>query len=263
MTTKTNGQAPGANTPNEKAPGACDSKGLHNHATSADFRSHGPINQAPDGKGIAAPNDLALNTTTTEPRVSTRILALQLGNTHKPVMALLDKYLNSFKAHGHVLFKKADGERKQGGGMAERYALLNEDQSYFLLSLSRNTDTVVALKSKLIKAFGNARRAADIRKAEYLPGYHDLHDTMHLLANGSPNERFVHVNLNRLLNKFAGIESGQRASAALPSQALLIVGQLVATKTAQAASDHRDGYQRIKSSLQALQGALALEVSHD
>jgi phage regulator Rha-like protein len=128
-------------------------------------------------------NDLALTTTTIEPRVDTRLLAGHLGNKHKPVIALLDKYLASFKAHGQVLFKKADGDRKQGGGRAERYALLNEDQAYFLLSLSRNTDTVVTLKSKLVTAFGQARRAADLRKTEYLPGYHELHDTMHALAN--------------------------------------------------------------------------------
>ena len=47
---------------------------------------------------------------------------------------------------------------------------------------------------------------------------------------------------------------------ALPSQALLIVGQLVASKTAQGAIDQHDGYQRIKTTLQALQGTLALEV---
>ena len=207
-------------------------------------------------------NELALTTTTTEARIDTRLLARRLDNKHKHVIALIDKYLVRFKTHGHVLFKKADGDRKQGGGKAERYALLNEDQAYFLLSLSRNTDTVVALKSKLVTAFGQARRAADLRKTEYLPGYHELHDTMHVLANGSPNERHVHVNVNKLLNKFAGIEAGQRAHAALPQQALLIVGQLVASKAAQGATDHRDGYQCIKSNLQALQGAITLGVAN-
>ena len=130
--------------------------------------------------------------------------------------------------------------------------------------LERNTETVVALKSKLIKAFGDARRAADLRKAEYLPQYHQLHDRLGTLAAGSLNERHVHTNVNKLLNKFAGIEPGQRANAALPQQALLIVGQLVATNQAQGAADHHDGYQRIKTGLTALQGAIALEVaSHE
>jgi len=207
-------------------------------------------------------NDLELTATTNEPRVDTRLLARQLANTHKAVMALIERYADSFKAHGQLTFKREVGRRKQGGGNAERYALLNEDQAYFLLSLSRNTDTVVALKSKLVQVFGAARRAAALRKNEYLPGYHELHNTVHTLANGSPNEQHVHMNVNKLLNKFAGIEAGQRARAGVPQQALLIVGQLVASKAAQGATDHHDGYQCIKSNLQALQGAIAMGVSH-
>jgi phage regulator Rha-like protein len=236
----------------QKAPGANDSKGLHTDTNSADFRTV-----------IAAPQDLALTTTTTEPRIDTRLLAQGFGNKHRHSLRLVEQYLDRFQKLGKVCFKNAPLPGSKTG-QSERFALLNEDQAYLLLSLSRNSDAVVNLKVKLVKAFGNARRAADIRKTEYLPGYHDLHDTMHLLANGSPNERFVHVNLNRLLNKFAGIETGQRARAALPSQALLVIGQLVATNQAQGALDHRDGYQRIKNSLQALQGTLALEVTcHD
>jgi len=37
----------------QKAPGACDSKGLHTDHNSADFRSHGQIQQAHDSKAIA------------------------------------------------------------------------------------------------------------------------------------------------------------------------------------------------------------------
>jgi phage regulator Rha-like protein len=209
-----------------------------------------------DSKALAEPQDLVLTITTAEPRVDTRLLARRLGNKHKAVLTLLDRYLVAFKGHGQLTFKKEVGKRKQGGGNAERYALLNEDQSYFLLSLSRNTHIVVTLKSNLVKAFGNARRAADIRKTEYLPQYHQLHDRLGTLAAGSSNERHVHMNVNKLLNKFASVEAGQRASAGLPHQAMLIVGQLVASNATLGATDHHDGYQRIKASLQAL-GAVA------
>jgi len=37
----------------QKAQGACDSKGLRTNTNSADSRSQGPIQQAPDGKAIA------------------------------------------------------------------------------------------------------------------------------------------------------------------------------------------------------------------
>lgn len=214
-----------------------------------------------NGKAIAEPQGLALTTTTAEPRVDTRLLARRLGNKHKAVLALLDRYLVAFKAHGQLTFKKEVGKRKQGGGNAERYALLNEDQAYFLLSLSRNTDTVVTLKSNLVKAFGNARRSADLRNTEYLPGYHELHDRLGTLAAGSSNAHRVHQNANKLLNKFSGIEPGQRASAGLRNQAMLIIGQLVAAKATQGATDHHDGYQRIKTSLQALGAVAQLEVA--
>jgi phage regulator Rha-like protein len=244
----------------QRAAGAMNSNGLHTHTNAANFDSHGSLDQAVDGKAISMTDDFALTTTSTEARVDTRLLARQMGNKHKPVVALIDKYLSRFKAHGQVLFKKADGDRKQGGGMAERFALLSEDQAYFLLSLSRNTDTVVALKSKLIAAFSNARRAADLRKTEYLPQYHQLHDRIGILAAGSTNERHVHSNVNRLLNKFAGIEAGQRANVSMPHQAMLIVGQLVASNATLGATDHHDGYQRIKTNLTALQGVIALEM---
>lgn len=58
------------------------------------------------------------------------------------------------------------GERTQGGGNAERFALLNEDQAFFLLALSRNTERVVELKSDLIMAFREARYGAACQTLE-------------------------------------------------------------------------------------------------
>ena len=201
---------------------------------------------------------IALTTTTAEARIDSRLLAKQLGNKHRHVMALLDKYLVTFKTHGHVSFKNADGERRQGGGKAERYALLNENQAYFLLSLSRNTEIVVALKSRLIVAFSEARKASDMRRTEYLPTYHRLQDAIHTAAAGSANERCVHINVAKLLNKTVGIEAGQRAAASVPKQALLIVGQMLLAQAMQSALDHRDGYQRAKQSMLALSGIAML-----
>lgn len=208
-------------------------------------------------------NDLALITTTTEARIDSRLLAAQLGNKHRHAMALLDRYLDKLKSFGHVSFKNADGDRKQGGGRGERFALLNEDQSYFLLNLSRNTDTVVNLKAKLIKTFGDYRRAADMRRTEYLPNYHRLSDAIHTAAAGSPNEKHVHGNIARLLNKTVGIESGQRAVAPIPQQALMIVAQELAARAMQSANDHHDGYQLVKQSMRALAECTKLRVGHE
>ena len=241
MTNIKNGTTPGEVTPNKKAARGNQS------TTATNLVSH------------ADANNFALTTTATEARIDSRLFATQLGNKHRHVMALLDKYLVTFKRHGHVSFKNADGERRQGGGKAERFALLNEDQAYFLLGLSRNTEIVVAFKSRLITAFSEARKAADMRRTEYLPTYHRLQDAIHTAAAGSANERCVHINVAKLLNKTLGIEAGQRAAAPVLKQALLIVGQMMAAQDMQSAFDHRDGYQRVKQSMLALSGIAMLK----
>ena len=202
---------------------------------------------------------LTLTTTAAEARIDSRALAEGLRNQHKAVLTLLDRYIDVFKQHGQLTFKKEVGERKQGGGNAERYALLNENQAYLLLNLSRNTEVVVALKSKLITAFSEARRMADQRQTEYLPTYHRLHDTVHQLAGQSANEKFVHMNLNKLVNKTAGLEAGQRPQADLSQQAMLIVAQAVAIQAMQGATDHHDGYQLAKRSLSALAAVMNVQ----
>jgi phage regulator Rha-like protein len=202
--------------------------------------------------------DLTLTTTKTETRVDTRLMSMHLGNQHRPVMALIEKYAQSFGAFGEVLFKKTSS-LDSATGQRERFALLNEDQAFFLLSLSRNSDRVVDLKVKLIKAFSEARRAADQRQGEYLPTYHQLHDVIHSLTCETSNGKFVHMNVNKLVNKAAGVDAGQRAALALPRQSLLIVAQAVAANALRGATDHHAGYERVKQSLQALAAVTQLE----
>ena len=200
-------------------------------------------------------SDLALTQHKQEWLVDSRLLAIHLGNQHRHVMVTIKKYADKFNGINpshHMIFKNACGQRSQGGGTQERYALLNEDHAYFLLALSSNTARVVDLKVKLVQAFSQARRAADQQQTEYKPGYHRLHDTIHQLAGQSPNEKFVHINFNKLVNKAAGLEAGQRPKAGLSQQAMLIVAQDVATQAMQGATDHHDGYQLAKRSLSAL-----------
>ena len=201
------------------------------------------------------PCELTLITTKTETRVDTRLMAKHLGNQHRHVMALIEKYADKFRGFGQLLSKNAVGERNHAGGNRERFALLNEDQAFFLLSLSRNSAQVVDLKVKLIQAFREARRAADQRQGEYLPTYQQLHDMIHSLACESSNARFVHMNVNKLVNKAAGVEARQRANLALPQQSMLIVAQAVAANALRGAADHHAGYQQVKQSLRAVVSA--------
>ena len=205
-------------------------------------------------KDVKAIQPLALVDAKDGPRIDSRLFAESLGNNHRPTVALIDKYREPLERIDHVLFKKAVGERKQGGGKAERVALLTEDQALFLLALSRNTDRVVELKFKLVQAFSAARRNAQQRQTEYLPEYHALHDRIKVLAGGTEHARFVHMNVNRLVNKVAGIEAGQRHT--IPVAMLTAVNH-VAALAMDGASDHHQGYERAKAALRTLQGLIA------
>jgi phage regulator Rha-like protein len=209
--------------------------------------------------GPVTPVELTL-TNSNDPRIDSRLVSTQLGNKHKAVLSLLDRYINVFKTHGQLTFKKEVGERKQGGGNAERYALLNENQTYLLLNLSRNTEIVVVLKSKLITAFSNARRAAEVHQTEYRPAYRALHDAIKLKADGSLNERFMHMNANKVLNQVAGIGAGERSRAGFLQQSLLAVGAALAAKAVLRADDSKGLQQLIKTALLPLDGALSLEM---
>lgn len=188
-----------------------------------------------------------------EPRVDSRELAKRLGTQHQNTYELLKDYKADFEQLGKVRFETG----ASASGQTEKYAMLNEDQSYLLLTYSRNTAKVRGLKIKLVKSFGEARRAAMQHGAEYLPTYHQLHDQIHALAGGSPNERWAHVNANKLVNKAAGIGSGQRGTVTLPTQAMLIVAQMAVTKAMQSAPDHHTGYQLAKDAIKPLEALTA------
>ncbi|MGK9416050.1 Rha family transcriptional regulator [Pseudomonas cedrina] len=92
-----------------------------------------------------------------EPRVDSRQLAEQLDNIHRNSMAIIERYLAKFKEFGLLALRTEARPAGRHGGGGVRFALLNEDQAFFLLSLSRNTDRVVELKASLIMAFREAR----------------------------------------------------------------------------------------------------------
>lgn len=189
------------------------------------------------------------------PRVDSRLLAQHMGVQHKNTLELLQTHDTAFLEFGKVAFQTEalPGSRT---GQKERFALLNEDQATLLLSLSRNTSRVVALKVKLVKAFSAARKAAEQRATEYLPSYHLAHDTLKGLAPSQQRQQHLHMNVNKLLNKTAGIEAGKRGAAPLGSMALLTVGQMLTAQAAAGAGDDKTAYARIKGALLSLQTLL-------
>ena len=210
--------------------------------------------------GASVPENFELTLVKNERRADTRLLAKHLGNQHKNVFELVKNYNADFEQLGKVTFQT----EALPSGQLEKFALLNEDQAYLLLTYSRNSAKVRALKVKMVKAFAEARRAAEVRQVEYLPAYHQLHDAIKVAANGSPNERFIHMNANKALNQLAGVESGQRAGAGSLQQSILAVGSALAAQALQNATDGHGLHKRIKAALEPLTGILALpEVHHE
>lgn len=201
-------------------------------------------------------SDLTLIQANGEARIDSRLLASQLGNKHKSTIEMIERYADKFKAISHLPFQTEVGNRLQGGGMAERFALLNEDQAFFLLTLSRNTDRVVELKASLVLAFREARAKTAINDVHYLPLYHALHDEVKQLAmrakecGSTTPERMFHINANKALNTVMGIASGKRESLTIEQRLLLTTLMAVQQRALHAGlvagNDHKEAAQKAK-----------------
>lgn len=195
-------------------------------------------------------SEISLAVSHSEPCVDSRDLAAHLGLQHQNTFEMLKDYKADFEQFGIIRFQTGI---ILGRGKPQRFAMLNEDQCYLLLTYSRNSAKVRSLKVKLVKAFGEARRSRDLSQAEYLPTYRALHDEIHALAAGSQNEKFVHMNLNKLVNKTAGIGSGQREGVPFPVKSMLVTAQMIAAAAMRGAADHKEGYAKAKAALGGLE----------
>ena len=93
-----------------------------------------------------------------EHRCSSELLASHLGIQHKNVLGNIRKYLNKLEELGQVAFEtRVTGK----AGSDVQYALLNEQQCTFILSLSKNNERTVELKIKLVKSFHAMKDALD------------------------------------------------------------------------------------------------------
>ena len=192
--------------------------------------------------------NLQVTTFRGEPRIDSRLIAMDLGNNHKSTIELIEKYEPKFQRFGHLPFQTEVGKRAQGGGKAEKFALLNEDQSYYLLALSRNSEIVVDLKADLVMAFREARNKESVTSLQYLPLYREMHDEVKALAlraeeRGSTTpERIFHINANKAINSAMGIASGEREGLTLDQQILLTTLHSVFRNQLKSSLDAGDGH---------------------
>jgi phage regulator Rha-like protein len=203
--------------------------------------------------------------TLTEKKHEARVDSLALANSlciqHKNLLALVDASKQEFEEFGRLAFETRVANRKQGGGTPIRHALLNEDQAYFLLTLTRNTERTKRLKVELVKAFSRFRQHQQVT-SDYLPFYHELHDNVKALSvmahqNGSTtDESLFHININKLINKAFGINAGQRSSLPPHLRAKVTASNVIAADLIQqciaANLDHKTTFQRVKQAVFAL-----------
>lgn len=203
-------------------------------------------------------------------RVDSSTLANNIGIQHKNAIALVDNNKLEFEELGRLAFETRKGEQLIHGGFAKstRIALLNEDQSYFLLTLTRNTKRTKALKVNLVKSFSRFRKNQQ-SEADYLPFYHELHDKVRALSDrahqdGSlTSENLFHITYNKLINKAFGLKTGQRSELSPRLRAKLTAANIVAEEVIQqcifARLNHKATYQKVKQAIFAIAEPIKIE----
>ena len=85
-----------------------------------------------------------------EPVVTSESIAVGVKVGHKSVIQLVRQYEKDLREFGNLAFEM---RKSKGAGRPKEYAILNEAQSYFLITLMRNIGDVPKFKKILIKEF--------------------------------------------------------------------------------------------------------------
>jgi len=91
--------------------------------------------------------------------VDSRLVAEGLGIKHKNFLSTIYKYQTEIEQEfGQVAFETETVTNAVGAVNLAHFAYLNEDQSIYLMTLSRNTEQVRTCKRNLVKAFSEAKK---------------------------------------------------------------------------------------------------------
>lgn len=204
---------------------------------------------------IAPSTTIRLQTIKHESLVDSRIIAAHLGNHSRHTMELIRSYELQFKILGVMRFQTAKPTKGSKGGRPETYALLNEDQCYFLLTLCTNSEQAVALKLKLVKAFKEIRESL-AAKVDYLPCYRECHDAVSQLVqkSGSATPEYIHhMNIEKMINRLLGIPPGERKCLPPSMRSAVSIAERLAgnhyLRAIEAGEDHRSAYSGAKSAV--------------
>lgn len=87
--------------------------------------------------------------------VDSRLIAEDIGIAHNALIQNVENYRIQIEADFGLLQFEIEKPRN---GRPERFCYFTEDQSYFILTLSRNNERVVKAKAALVKAFSRLRQ---------------------------------------------------------------------------------------------------------
>lgn len=90
---------------------------------------------------------------------TSEIVAQNTDTQHKNVLELINGYKSDIEQFGALAF-----ETRKSGGRPTEYAVLNEQQATFLLTLMRNSEIVVRFKVELVKEFYRMRSSAVVKR---------------------------------------------------------------------------------------------------
>lgn len=165
--------------------------------------------------------EIAIQQFKNELRTDSRQLAEHLDHRHRTILESIDKYQQQFESLGQLPFQTETGlPRPQGGFSVTRYAMLNEDQCYFLLTLMRNNDKIVAAKLKLVQAFRDARSALARQQSARLESKQVRSLETEAIADlveyakgqGSSKPEMYYQAITKMTNAALGIDAGSRNS---------------------------------------------------
>jgi phage regulator Rha-like protein len=91
-----------------------------------------------------------------EPKTTSYIVAEQLGIAHRNMVELIKDHQGRIEKHfGLIRFETG---KINGRGRPEQFANLTENQTHYVLTLSRNTDKAMEVKALFVKAFAQAKQ---------------------------------------------------------------------------------------------------------
>lgn len=121
------------------------------------------------------------------PFTTSKVVAEMAGMNHRRVKDAIRKHESTFLEFGLL----GAYETESSGGRPEEIVKLNEEQATFLMTLLKNTPTVVAFKKELVRQFYAMRSELvrrQVNRAKMLPSRRDLTDAIRDCIPESPHK---------------------------------------------------------------------------